>query len=122
VKVRPLSPQRVWRKTTGPGEVKGALDEEQHLVVGRGGEGEERGVAEALESEFAVDVREEIDGEAAADAFFVAPEEDFLERGKLVGFDGEVDLVDDVLRHQGAEIVEGEHRVLAGQSDRVGGL
>ena len=92
----------------------------QDFVVGRGGEGEERGVADAFERDVAVDMGEEVDGDAAADAFFVAPEEDFFEGGEGVGLDGEVDFVDDVLGEHGAQVFEGEDGVFAGEADGIG--
>jgi len=52
-------------------------------------------------------VREEIHRHARANAFLVAEEEDFFEGRELVGFDGEVDLVDDVAVQERADIGDG---------------
>ncbi len=95
------------------------------FVVGRGGEREERGIAEAVEGDGAVDVREKIHRDAGADAFFVAHEEDLFELGEALAADGEDDFVDHVLRAGWRQVVDGEHLIGDAQMDlggSVGGL
>ena len=126
---RPFRPQRTWRKIAGPGEVRrissaiaamngasttspaaaisdvgDALHQQADFVVGRGGKGEQRRVAEAIERDGAVDVREEIHRHARAHALFVAEQEDFFQIRQALAAHGEDDFVDHVLPQDGRQI------------------
>jgi hypothetical protein len=101
----------------GEHDVDEAFEEEANFVVGGGGKGEERDGAETFEVHFAVDVREEVDGNAGADAFFVALEEDWFEGLECVRIDGEDDFVDYIFAKKFGKLGNGVDGVIRFEAD-----
>jgi hypothetical protein len=62
------------------GDIGGAFCEHQGLVSGRGSEGQKRCMANSFQRQSAVDVREEVDRDPAADAFLIATKKDLSSR------------------------------------------
>ncbi len=67
-------------------------------------------------------MRKEVDRDAGGDTFFVAPEEDFFKGRQAVGFNGEMDFVDDVAGEERSEVVQGEDGVGAAGGSFAGGF
>ena len=94
-----------------------ALYEKADLVVRRGGEGQQRRRSQLVQVDLAVDVGEEVHGDARADSFFVAEQENVLELGEPGAVDGEDDFVDHLLAQDFPQGGDGEDRVFGFEAD-----
>src|SRR6266404_7646775 len=76
---------------------------------------EQRRGAQAVEIHLAVDVREKIDSDAGADAFFIAQQEYFFELGESAAVDRKYDFIDDVMPQEVGELCQGPHWIFRGE-------
>ncbi len=86
------------RKTNSAAEtamIDKALGQQAQVVERGRRESQKRGIAHPIESHLAVDMREEIDGDAGANALFIALQEYRLEDAQLAAVHVEDDFVDD---------------------------
>ena len=104
----------------GRDHVDGPLQHQADLVVRRGREGQQRHRSQALEIRGAVDVREEVHGDARADAFLVAQQEDVLEFRQPLALHGEENLVDHLPAEQFGQFGQRIHLVGPAQADFAG--
>ena len=92
-----------------------SFDEQPEFVVRGRGERQQGCGAEAVQIDFAVDVREEVDGHAGANALFVAEKEHLFEFRQACRIDGEQDLVDQPVPLQVGQVFQGAHWILGAQ-------